>query len=101
MSAMNTGAGMMMSAAGQGLSESMGKSTVGRAVNAGRAAAQRYFGAGGNQQAPTATGLAMTGAQSIKAGAQSVGKNIATGVRGAASVASDVVKDIAKYSPIK
>ena len=43
----------------------------------------------------------MTGAQSIKAGAQSVGKNIATGVRGAASVASDVVKDIAKYSPIK
>lgn len=101
MSAMNTGAGMMMSAAGQGMGSYARGSTIGQAAKSGVDAARKYFGAGGNQQAPTATGLAMTGAQSIKAGAQSVGKNIATGVRGAASVASDVVKDISRYSPIK
>ena len=100
-SAMNTGAGMMMSAAGGGLSDTMGKSTVGRSVNAGRAAAQRYFGVAEGQQTPTVTGLAVSGGKSVIGGALNASGSIASGVRGATSVAKDVARDISKYSPIK
>ena len=100
-SAMNTGAGMMMSAVGGGLSDTMGKSTVGRAVNAGRAAAQRYFGVAEGQQTPTVTGLAVSGGKSVIGGALNASGSIASGVRGATSVAKDVARDISKYSPIK
>lgn len=100
-SAMNTGAGMMMTAAGRGMSETMGKSAVGRAVSAGKEGAQRYFGVGENQQAPTVTGLASSAKQGMKQGAQNIRQGITTGAQNVASVAKDVARDISKYSPIK
>ena len=99
--AMNTGAGMMMTAAGRGMSETMGKSAVGRAVSAGKEGAQRYFGVGENKQAPTVTGLASSAQQGIKAGAQNIRQGITTGAHAVASVAKDVARDISKYSPVK
>ena len=103
--AMNTGAGMMMSAAGRGMGHYARDSMVGKSTKAGIEAAQKYFGVGANQQAPTATGLAVSGgksiAQSAKNGVKSAGSGIATVARGAATVANDVARDISKLSPIK
>ena len=103
--AMNTGAGMMMSAAGRGMGHYARDSMVGKSTKAGIEAAQKYFGVGANQQAPTATGLAVSGgksiAQSSKNGVKSAGSGIATVARGAATVANDVARDISKLSPIK
>lgn len=103
--AMNTGAGMMMSAAGRGMGHYARDSMVGKSTKAGIEAAQKYFGVGANQQAPTATGLAVSGgksiAQSAKNGVKSAGSSIATVARGAATVANDVARDISKLSPIK
>lgn len=103
--AMNTGTGMMMSAAGRGMGHYARDSMVGKSTKAGIEAAQKYFGVGANQQAPTATGLAVSGgksiAQSAKNGVKSAGSGIATVVRGAATVANDVARDISKLSPIK
>ena len=103
--AMNTGAGMMMSAAGRGMGHYARDSMVGKSTKAGIEAAQKYFGVGANQQAPTATGLAVSGgksiAQSAKNGVKSAGSGIATVARGAATVAKDVARDISKISPIK
>ena len=104
-SAMNTGAGMMMSAAGRGMGNYAKESMVGQSTKVGIEAARKYFGIDANQQAPTATGLAVSGgksiAQGVKNGAKSAGNGIATVARGAATVASDVARDISKYSPIK
>ena len=103
--AMNTGTGMMMSAAGRGMGHYARDSMVGKSTKAGIEAAQKYFGVGANQQAPTATGLAVSGgksiAQSAKNGVKSAGSGIATVARGAATVANDVARDISKLSPIK
>ena len=103
--AMNTGTGMMMSAAGRGMGHYARDSMVGKSTKAGIEAAQKYFGVGANQQAPTATGLAVSGgksiAQSAKNGVKSAGSGIATVARGAATVANDVARDISKISPIK
>lgn len=102
---MNTGAGMMMSAAGRGMGNYAKESMVGQSTKVGIEAARKYFGIDANQQAPTATGLAVSGgksiAQGVKNGAKSAGNGIATVARGAATVASDVARDISKYSPIK
>ena len=103
--AMNTGTGMMMSAAGRGMGHYARDSMIGKSTKAGIEAAQKYFGVGANQQAPTATGLAVSGgksiAQSAKNGVKSAGSGIATVARGAATVANDVARDISKLSPIK
>ena len=103
--AMNTGTGMMMSAAGRGMGNYARDSMIGKSTTAGIEAAREYFGVGANQQAPTATGLAVSGgkslAQSAKKGVKSAGSGIATVARGAATVANDVARDISKLSPIK
>ena len=103
--AMNTGAGMMMSAAGQGMGNYAKESMVGQSTKVGIEAARKYFGVDANQQAPTATGLAVSGgksiAQSAKNGVKSAGSGIAAVARGAATVANDVARDISKLSPIK
>jgi len=99
-SAMNTGVGMMMTAAGRGMSETMGKSAVGRAVSAGKEGVRRYFGMGENKQAPTVTGFAASAQQGMKAGAQNIRQEITTGAHAVASVAKDVARDISKESLI-
>lgn len=103
--AMNTGTGMMMSAVGHGMGNYAKESMVGQSTKVGIEAAKKYFGVDANQQAPTATGLAVSGgksiAQSAKNGVKSAGSGIATVARGAATVANDVARDISKLSPIK
>ena len=95
---MNTGAGMMMSAAGQGIGKMMSDSSVGMAVTAGKKAANDIFGNAGGAKASE---LVVSGAKGIKAGAQNIGQNIMTGAHNVASVARDVARDVSKYSPIK